>query len=83
MRLVVWCWLARALELMLSSAAQDLASVGSKLQQEGKKRKMPELQDFATWIVEQEAPKLLSKEQVRAATQCMPRADCALCTASV
>lgn len=52
---------------MLLVAAQDLASVGSKLQQEGKKRKLPELQEFATWIVEQEAPKLLSKEQVRLA----------------
>jgi hypothetical protein len=44
---------------------QDLAEVGSKLQQEGKKRKLPELQEFASWIVDSEAPKLQSKEQVR------------------
>lgn len=47
---------------------QELADVGSKLEQEAKKRKLPELQKFAAWIVEHEAPKLLSKEQVPFAT---------------
>ena len=49
---------------------QDLAEVGAKLQQEGKKRKIQDLQQFATWIVEKEAPRLQSKEQVSSALAC-------------
>ena len=48
---------------------QDLADVGSKLQQEGKKRKLKDLHAFGTWIVDTEAPKLHSKEQVQRVLQ--------------
>jgi hypothetical protein len=43
---------------------QDLADVGSKLEQEAKKRKLPQLQKFAAWIVEHEAPKLLFRYEL-------------------
>jgi hypothetical protein len=58
--------------------SQELADVGAKLQQEGKKRKLPELVEFATWVVETEAPKLQSKEQVRASLRWETRAESTL-----
>ncbi|KAJ1476750.1 hypothetical protein T484DRAFT_3072180 [Baffinella frigidus] len=47
----------------LSRGYEELAEVGKKLMTEGRKHKKPELLEFAQWLVEEEAPKLLSKAQ--------------------
>jgi len=49
----------------VSRGYEELAQVGKALAAEGKKHKNSELQEFGKWLVEEEAPKLLSKAQAK------------------